>query len=134
MGCDIHGLVQVRFNKDASYFDDGPIEDSRNYLVFSMLAGVRDRYGVRAIDQPRGIPEDFEGDIYSLGDHSFSWLTISEILAWDGWDEKPDCLPNNTFREACAVFRAWLDWLALKHSTWLRDDPAAVRLVFGFDS
>ena len=133
MGCDIHGVVQVRYDKDGEYSDAGPIEDSRNYLVFAMLAGVRNSYDIKPISSPRGVPQDFIGDAFNLGDHSFSWVTLTEVIEWPYW-EQPGWLPGSTIRESCATFRVWVDWLAMRHSTWLRDDPAAVRLVFGFDS
>jgi len=85
----------------------------RNYVLFGVLADVRNGVGFAGIDTgnavtpislPRGFPDDMsEGarallgdnrydddgddsldDIW-LGDHSFSWLTLDELLAYD-WD------------------------------------------------
>ncbi len=38
------------------------------------------------------------------------------------------------FEEMCSTFRKWVDYLEDKHSWLMERDPAAVRLVFGFDS
>jgi hypothetical protein len=120
MGTDIHAVFQ---RKTADGWEDVPsfFEQDRHYYLFSILAGVRNGYGfagvktyepVEPISEPRGLPEDFEGDAdehrvsgadllppymreYSesdlkekgylsvwLGDHSHSWLTADEILAY----------------------------------------------------
>ncbi|MBP7622431.1 MAG: hypothetical protein KA763_00555 [Xanthomonadales bacterium] len=38
------------------------------------------------------------------------------------------------FSESVKTFRAWVDYIHLKHGWLLRNDPEAVRIVFGFDS
>lgn len=72
----------------------------RNYDLFAMLAGVRNGVGFAGCDlsdgfvplsEPRGIPEDTsivevdsEGDdSVWLGDHSYSYATLAEVLAYD---------------------------------------------------
>ena len=209
MGTDIHGRIQARWSIDREYQDEGPIEDDRNYKVFAMLAGVRNGFGFAGVEthvpivpisQPRGLPEhlgiketDWETSPASkryfsssdFGDHSFSWVTLSELINWDGWyktlklrgivekrewlrmKESGDGRPNEwcggisggdiaivspenanvdsnythvefswevPFNETCATFKAWVDYLKLKHGYRLEKDPAAIRLVFGFDS
>lgn len=76
----------------------------RNYDVFAILADVRNGYGFAGCDtgdgfvpiaEPRGLPadlsfdpeaEDADGDCaFELGDHSQTWLTLDEVLAYD-WD------------------------------------------------
>lgn len=68
MGTDIHGRVQIRWDKDQPYRDAGEIERERNYMAFAILAGVRNWYGfagckthepLEPIDEPRGLPADF---------------------------------------------------------------------------
>jgi len=203
MGTDIHGRLQYRYSKDSKYVDGGVIEDDRNYRVFAMLAGVRTGRGFAGvpISEPRGIPSDcnadgedlqlsvYRGDDlvsepYWLGDHSHSWLTLTEILEWPGWDKPLDrtgvldadefkrieasggtpeswCggisgggvtvvsatdarrgVPHThvqydltvPFSESVKTFRAWVDYIHLKHGWLLKNDPEAVRIVFGFDS
>lgn len=114
MGTDIHGRLQRRYYPEAPYTDEGPIEDDRNYRVFAMLAGVRNGVGFAGvktheplvpISEPRGLPADLElvdGDSIKLavwqgdesieitewiGDHSHSWLTLTEIDNWEGWSK-----------------------------------------------
>ena len=209
MGTDIHGRLQFRYSKDSPYQDGGAIEDGRNYRVFAMLAGVRNGFGfagvethvpLEPISEPRGLPEHlgikdtnyetspitttyFSED--EFGDHSFSWVTLSELINWPGWtmtlerrgiveaaewarmqaagDNVPQAwcggitgrdvvivTPEQAqagakythveyrwgepFAHACPTFKAWVDYLKLKYSWLLESDPAAVRLVFGFDS
>lgn len=211
MGTDIHGRLQVRYRSEMPYNDVGGIEDDRNYRVFAMLAGVRNGYGfggikthepLAPISDPRGLPDDLVltgGDSitlsgykddepvefdYWLGDHSHSWLTLSEIIAWDGWNKplnmegylnaeefsriereggSPDswcgwvsgggvvivtpeearagaahshvhCAWSVPFIDYTGSFKAWIDYCEKKYGHLLKDDPAAVRIVFGFDS
>lgn len=210
MGTDIHGRLQYRYSKNTNYIDDGEIERNRSYTTFAMLAGVRNGHGfagvpthdpIIQISEPRGVPagyadEDYDvklsaynGDdlveyTYWLGNHSHSWLTLTEILEWAGWDKPlhrtgvldadefkrieasggtPESwcgsvsgdgvtvvsaadarcgVPHThvqyawsvTFSESVKTFRAWVDYIGLKHGWLLKDDPDAVRIVFGFDS
>jgi hypothetical protein len=194
MGTDIHGRLQAKYQGSKGWSDLGEIENDRNYCVFSMLADVRNGFGFAGaktyeplvpISEPRGFPEDFDvvddsvileswGQPkieYWMGNHSFSWLTVAEILAWEGWSKdlhmegfiSPSELERmqreggdpkvwlawfsgegykdyvkhhwtTPFIQRSRVFRAWLDYVALKHSSILERDPSSLRIVFGFDS
>ena len=87
----------------------------RNYTLFAILAGVRNGYGfagcyrhepLQPIAEGRGIPEfisvveERTEELYNkyygrwddeeefgcwLGDHSYTHMTINEILEWKGW-------------------------------------------------
>lgn len=86
--------------------------DGRNYDVFAILANVRNGVGFAGcdtgdgfvpIDDPRGWPDDLSDEIravaeheddglewddpqsYYMGDHSFTYVTVPELLAYD-WD------------------------------------------------
>lgn len=82
--------------------------NDRNYRLFAILANIRNGYGfagvpiwkaIQPIAKPRGLPLDMspevqklasddeynENDI-SLGDHSFSWLTLAELQAYP-WNQ-----------------------------------------------
>ncbi|MGB0972172.1 MAG: hypothetical protein ACPGVG_14615 [Mycobacterium sp.] len=106
MGCDIHPFVEARESADAPWVsvqrwaekdEDGwaslaagqEIAGGRCYGLFALLAGVRNRAGVKPIAEPRGIPDDCDARIRDLGvewggdGHSHSWLTLAEILAFD---------------------------------------------------
>lgn len=68
---------------------------ARNYCVFGQLADVRNGVGFAGIDtgdrfepiaEQRGLPDGVEADGVEgpwLGDHSFSWLTLAELLTYD---------------------------------------------------
>lgn len=102
MGADIHGVFQTRWSNESEWWDEGEVEDGRNYLVFAALAGVRNYYNIKPFDEPRGFPEDFtlneygdshphrwrEKELTWMGDHSYTWFTTDELLAWDGWDQE----------------------------------------------
>lgn len=88
-----------------------PFRD-RHYTCFAALADVRNGTGFAGVDtgdpldpisEPRGLPDDFStsehpdyGENYHsspnlpepvyMGDHSYSWLLLSEMLAYD-WDQ-----------------------------------------------
>jgi hypothetical protein len=73
----------------------------RNYDLFAMLADVRNERsfagcvtgsGFKPISTPRGLPDDIspevkrESDELGLGFHSHSWLTLTELNAYD-WNQ-----------------------------------------------
>jgi hypothetical protein len=109
MGTDIHGRIQSRWNDNHKWHDSGEIERDRNYLMFAILANVRNGSGfagvathepIVPIDEPRGLPDDAD-DVAQVwttgntkadvecdyGEHSQSWLLLSEILAWPHWND-----------------------------------------------
>ncbi len=100
MGCDIHMVVQTRSITGKWTTEDVHVLDDRNYVLFAILAGVRNGYGfagvnthepLTPIDVTRDLPSDFETDDEGqdvrtgtwMGDHSHSHLTLDEILAYD---------------------------------------------------
>lgn len=96
----------------------------RSYALFGILAGVRS--DEEPIVEPRGLPEDMshevkhaseECDFFWLGDHSFSWLTLAELLE---------------HRQRIAKVSPEFD----KVITALQKvgPPEDVRIVFGFDN
>lgn len=129
----------------------------RHYLRFSILANVRNGYGfagaptyvpIKPIAEPKGLPEDFGGEEsipfgfdeyggrYSdeggpwLGDHSFSWVTLRELLDYD-WNARVSWPGGQemTLREACSDFTGKvIPWLATLGA------PDDVRIIFGFDN
>lgn len=108
MGCDIHMCMErnrtinsekswrnvdyFQHNGYSDYYDDEPVlnlvpvYDGRNYNLFALLAGVRNRSNVKPIDQPRGIPDDISNITKKeyeqwIGDaHSTSYFTVKEIM------------------------------------------------------
>ncbi len=108
MGTDLYLQIEVRidgkwnwigkylpnFINKNNYF---PIIIYRSYEFFSIIAGVRNHFGIIPITKPRGLPKDIDpvllkeyneytGNILT-GEHTFSWLTIKEIEDFD-WNRK----------------------------------------------
>lgn len=114
MGTDIHGGF-IKLNKDGTKQPiKTNWEMDRDYTLFAILAGVRNGYGfagcyrhepVAPIAEGRGLPawlsvceDDNESpDVYNkwekdtlgdwIGDHSYTYMTLDEILSWEGWKE-----------------------------------------------
>lgn len=137
MGCDIHGVAQERWGEQGTWYNDIPVEDGRNYALFAALADVRNYGGITPIDQPRGLPADFEvnaqGGVEAMygqanvwmGEHSFTWFTLDELIEWPGWGQ---AVEEVTLRECCGTFLKWLDYLKARTG-----DRREVRVVIGFD-
>ena len=120
MGCDIHLRVQHRAGVVWFYsekqvpdkYREGQTTherwyDGRNYRLFAMLADVRNGVGFAGVDtgnrfnpiaEQRGLPEGIDAYIgktnddyeFWFGDHSFSWLTLTELLEYD-WYQQTKC-------------------------------------------
>jgi len=96
----------------------------RNYDLFAVLADVRNGVGfagcitgevIRPISAVRGLPPGFaegalpkwagkyaDADALDLGEHSFSWVTLAELAAYD-WDASRRCFGVMDRRD----FEAW---------------------------
>ena len=99
MGTDIHTLYQKQ--KENGKWEEVELPEeydfNRSYVWFAILANVRNGFGFAGVErhtplvpiaEPRGIPpdmadvyDDYDGDAW-IGDHSFSWLMLSEILEY----------------------------------------------------
>jgi len=106
LGTDIHIYAEV-FRDGAWHLADADLPEYRNYWGFAVLADVRNGYGfagfdtgepVTPISLPRGLPGDLSQELRAppdsddeelpssqiwLGNHSFSWLTLQELLDYD---------------------------------------------------
>lgn len=108
MGCDIHGVFQVKYS-DGKWRTEDKIENDRNYKLFAILANVRNGFefaGIKTnepiphIQEQRGLPKDFKvddnygethewrGEEIWMGDHSYGWLNFDEIFNYPNWDQK----------------------------------------------
>lgn len=91
---------------------------SRNYLLFSILAGVRNHLDIKPISPRRGVPWDASIDYLKEvnrleGDgHSHSWFTLKEILDFP-WDTA------TILGEAVVSDREYVRW----RSTGYKGDP-----------
>lgn len=151
----------------------------RNYQAFAVLANVRNGFGfagmktgdaVLPIAEPRGLPtdtsikenEDYDSpDYFWFGDHSFSWIMLSELLAYNLEQEVKirgmcDAEAADRLAKTGKMPESWCGWssdenmVEFEHYIKLRDnapllvslieslagegDPSQIRLVFGFDS
>jgi len=191
MGTDIHivaevfkdgrwHLADIQPSDDRNYRAFAILADVRNGYGF---AGFDTGDPVTPISEPRGLPENMSPELRAklergnddesidengdeeewcwLGEHSFSWVTLKELLEYDldapvtvrGYvsDEQA-----KRFRESGELPQAWAAWTPqpgyerIEWQTPLRDsaplittlideikglgEPEHVRLVFGFDS
>jgi hypothetical protein len=170
MGCDIYSRVQVKKDgewktvifpifpsvrydlfKPASSWEEATAEpfNWRSYGMFGFLANVRNYSHVPPLSEPRGFPEDMDGadpDDLPYGDHSFSWLSLPELLAfnYDQTFEDRRCTCDGSGAADAGegngeitTYRKFLghDYFRdLAIMQLLGEDPANVRVVFGFDS
>lgn len=104
----------------------------RNYNLFTALAGVRSFEFDNAppiISEPKGFPKDASPQVKSenkrwKGDgHSHSWLTLSEIKAFD-W---------SAYGETCDEFRIVTVGKLEKAKSHYNTDEE-IRIVFWFDN
>lgn len=97
MGCDIHMYAEVRREKEwakvgsvfkSTWSDEEKTDhpyNGRNYELFAFLAGVRNRFDVEPIAEPRGYPEGIsvevkkELDDWDSDGHSASWFSLKEL-------------------------------------------------------
>lgn len=131
MGCDIH--TQAEKLVDGKWQVVGAHDEflsDRNYRVFAFLANVRNGEGVDEISEPRGLPKGYVSDEnnedWYMGDHSYSWLSVQELVDFE-YDQI--AVEGQTYKQflsdyGCDFF-AQLDRLQMS---------GADRIVFGFDS
>lgn len=98
MGTDIHIEIQWREKAGSPWKTATPPKgrfgqcwfSPRRYDAFAILADVRNGFGFagvvtgsgfRPISTPKGLPEDWIDS--PPGDHSYSWLSLAEILDYD---------------------------------------------------
>lgn len=179
MGCDIHIVAEVHKN-GVWELSDVQVPDDRNYCTFAILADVRNGVGFAGVKTggylppisfPRGIPKDASSGVHAiwndevddfwLGDHSHSWLTLQELLAYPYEGDVTVCgmvsaEQAERFRATGETPKTWCRWTnqegyeqlewpqPLRESAWLFGEilnalsplgnPEDVRIVFGFDS
>lgn len=69
-----------------------PYWRDRNYLLFAILADVRNHYDIHPIALPKGLPDDVSPEVKNRSDiegedaHTRSWLTLKELLEYD-WQQ-----------------------------------------------
>ena len=110
MGTDIHIQIEIKregkwewVNKNLPDYINKhsyiPISRDRNYHLFAILANVRNGSGFAGCDtgdgfnfisEPKGLPLDMDAKLLIeqeengiLGDHSFSYVTLKELIDFD---------------------------------------------------
>lgn len=140
MGCDIHIRAERKVGDKWEIIDGLKPFDWRQYGMFGFLADVRNYSAIPPISPARGLPDDADKRGY-LGDHSYSWLSVSELSSFDydrpiedrrvmrngngGTTAEPGGGRMTTYREFLG--KAFFDDLAELV------DAGADRIVFGFD-
>jgi hypothetical protein len=147
MGCDIHSQAEKRINGKWEVIPDLHPFDWRQYGMFGFLADVRNYSAVPPLSQPRDLPEGSPSDGEDLGDHSYSWLSVEELTAFDYDQPMEDrrvtrqIAPNVTSGAVTCepgegektTFREFLGPAFFKDLEELKA-AGAERVVFGFDS
>jgi hypothetical protein len=157
MGCDIHSICEVfnpqteKWERTGDIFPVGEFDycrelfkkefghepfSQRNYGLFGFLANVRNMSECTPLAYSRGLPPEYvnyweSNDSPYLGDHSFSWLLLSELLDFD-YSKK---FYDQRFRE----HRTYADLVGEEFFQSVEimktlGPPEYVRVVFGFDS
>lgn len=110
--------------------------DDRNYELFSVLANVRNGYDIQPISNPRGYPMDMHDvtgwllDGWDFVDHSPTWLSLEEVLAYDWSQPSAGYVPGGKLAESCKSFLENMKIL----EAYAKEENCEIRLVFGFDS
>jgi hypothetical protein len=151
MGCDIHCRAERCVNGKWEVIPKLYPFDWRQYGMYGFLANVRNYSDVPPISEPRGLPPDCtsndEDDSRWLGDHSYSWLSLAELLAFNYDAEVEDRrvtvkMPGGWINGGATAepgggtpttFRAFLGDPFFEELEKLKA-AGAERIVFGFDS
>jgi hypothetical protein len=153
--CDGEGYTELHTEDDSyqdkdgktvsvSYLAGGKAYRERNYVVFSLLAGVRDYEGhPEPLFEPRGVPDDATVEYAEIVEqdgadgHSHSWLTLSEIEAGVMCAADPlDTDPKQTEMLVTELRGEFWDGLVVGQMRPLAEKYGSdnVRIVFHFDN
>lgn len=115
----------------------------RNYRLFSVLAGVRNTFGIQPIALPRGLPEDASEASLRMGTNYtrnpnwdfpyLTWVSLRELLEydWDQWitDSRHGHEPARLLREEAEPFTS----KTLPYLQSLVSSPDDLRIICDFD-
>lgn len=87
MGCDMHCRAERKIDGKWTVLEVSPPPfDWRSYGMYGFLADVRNYSAIPPIAEQRGLPDDAppeDDEVQWLGEHSFSWLSMEELLAFN---------------------------------------------------
>lgn len=136
MGCDIHAHIEVQ-NKIGKWFHYGAPSVRRDYVLFSLMAGVRDNRGIQPIVKPRGLPVDIsevtsvEWEANKTNWHTPSYLMAKELPELQ--KKYRDLRDELSFLDSdleLSVFHTYVAGNSLaQHDNWEN-----LRIVFWFDN
>lgn len=115
----------------------------RNYRLFSVLAGVRNSFGIQSIASPRGLPVDASAESQKMTINytrnpnwdfpNLTWVSLRELLDydWDQWitDSRHEHEPPRLLREEVEPFTS----KTLPYLQSLVSDPDDLRIICDFD-
>jgi len=132
MGCDIHAMIEKKGER--WWINAGDPEIDRNYMLFAVLANVRNDGDIPYISEPKGVPDDccpeFQAwcESWSGDGHSYTYVTLSELHTFDVKQKENDMC--NGIRSAWRT-KLWRTLIATLEKQGKGD---SVRLVFFFDN
>lgn len=133
MGCDIWSGAERRIGDKWEAVPDVQPFDWRSYDMFAFLAGVRNYSQIQPIATPRGLPLDCTFSQDDLGgEHSFSWLAVAELEAFD-YDQEINDRRNDPDNGKVTTYREYLGQGFFEELAKVKA-AGAERIVFGFDS
>ena len=142
MGCDIHiGLVHLvecgKWDRVRSYDKFSRLKEGifvcrdRNYLLFALLADVRNSDHLAPFSYPRGLPFDVTEEVKEMvgeDNHSLSYFTFEELFRsdWDHVYPKTGRTYREELKDYYGHFQSVLEQIG--------SHPSEARMVFGFDN
>ncbi len=138
MGCDIHLYFEQK-DKNGKWkeieFPECIVPNDRRYGLFSFLANVRNNESWNITPQfpDRGIPDDTsmpkeETDDFWIGDHSFTYAYLDEILK-SPWKEAE--LDHCYFKIFCEYV---IPRLCSFCGSLSKEEERNIRVIIGFDN
>ena len=133
MGCDIHPGVYTRYESGFDWYELRAVpKSSRNYGLFSFIAGVRSGYAFDfgTYSEMRGLPERFsleDGDGALTGDHSPSHYTLPDFRKMMKAAKTGD---NTDSREQLDHWLRVMEFVATEYGV----EEKNIYFIFNFDS
>ena len=140
MGCDIHAHVEIKI--DGKWEHWSAPEPRRNYLMFALLAGVRNYRELQPIAPVRGLPKDMTKltamDYHQMAPdaHTASWIGMEEMRKLEARYREVNARLYPEDDNPIFSFEHWLGSYLCGNALWCPSVPEVtdVRLVFWFDN